>query len=289
MRGSREWGLVLALGITLPLGCAGQEATRRDAFLNSDGVRIRYVVRGSGPPVLLVHGFSADLELSWAGTGILDSLAARYQVIALDQRGHGASDKLHDPRAYGVHFVDDLVRLLDHLKIERAHVIGYSMGGQVTLNLVTRHPDRVRSAVLGGYGWRPGELGRPDFLSERIQALDRAARGEISVLRAMVGTDTLALPPPVVAAFNRNDPRALGAVLRGDSALRAITEQQLRSVTIPVLAVVGEGDEWARAEVERMAGVMKRLEVTVVPGANHLSTTVHPLFLSSIVRFLGAH
>lgn len=289
MRGRREWALLLTLGITLPMVGAAQQTTGRDAFLNSDGVRIRYLVRGSGPPVVLVHGFSADLELSWVGPGILDALAARYQVIALDQRGHGASDKPHDPAAYGAHFVDDLVRLLDHLKIERAHVIGYSMGGQVTLNLVTRHPERVRSAVLGGYGWRPAELGRPDFLSERIQTLDRAARGEISVLRAIVGTDTLPLPPQVVAAFNRNDPRALGAVLRGDSALRAVSEQQLRSVTIPMLAVVGEGDEWARAEVERMAGLLTRLQVTIVPGANHLSTTAHPLFVRSIMRFLDSH
>lgn len=287
MRGTREWGLVLALGLT-PLIGAAQETTRGDAFLNSDGVRIRYVVRGSGPPILLVHGFSVNIELSWAGGGILDSLATRYQVIALDQRGHGASDKLHDPAAYGAHFVEDLVRLLDHLQIERAHVIGYSMGEQVTLNLVTRHPERVTSAVLGGFGWRPAELGRPDFLSAWIPALDRAARGEITVLQAILGTDSLPLAPPVVAAFNRNDPRALAAVLRGDSALRTVTEQQLRAITIPMLAVVGEADEFARADVERMAGVLTRLEVTIVPGANHLSVPAHPLFRHAVMRFLDS-
>lgn len=289
MRGSREWGLVLALGITLPMAGAAQETTRRDAFLDSDGVHLRYVVRGSGPPVLLVHGFSTDIELSWAGLGILDSLAARYQVIALDQRGHGASDKPHDPAAYGTHFVGDLVRLLDHLKIERAHVIGYSMGALVTLNLVTRHPERVTSAVLGGSGWRPAELGRPDFVSAWIPALDRAARGEITVLQALLGTDSPPFPPQVVAAVNRNDPRALAAVLRGDSTLRTVTAQQLRAVTVPMLAVVGEADDWARADVERMAGVLTRLEVTIVPGANHLSATADPLFLRSIMRFLDSH
>lgn len=280
--------LLFAVGITFPVAGAAQNV-RPDSFLDSHGVRIRYLVRGSGPPVLLIHGFSVNIELGWAGGGFLDSLATRYTVIALDQRGHGASDKPHDPAAYGTQFVEDIVRLLDHLRIRRAHVIGYSMGGLVTLNLMTRHPERVASAVLGGYGWRPPELGKPDFIIAWTAALDRAARGEITVVAALLGSDSVSLPPPVAAALNRNDPRALAAVQRGDSALLAVTEKQLRSINIPVLAVVGESDDGARADVERSARLLPAVEVMIVPGANHLSAPSHPLFLHAIRRFLDSH
>jgi pimeloyl-ACP methyl ester carboxylesterase len=131
--------LLCALGITLPIAAVAQDA-RSDSFLDSDGVRIRYLTQGNGPPVLLLHGSSLGAELIWVAPGTLDSLATRYTGIAPDQRGHGASEKPRDPEAYGARFVEDAVRLLDHLGVGRAHVIGYSMGGLVTLNLMTRRP-----------------------------------------------------------------------------------------------------------------------------------------------------
>jgi pimeloyl-ACP methyl ester carboxylesterase len=110
--------------------------------------------------------------------GTFDSRATRYTVIALDQRCHGASDKPLDPAAYGIHLVEDAVRLLEHLCVGRAHVIGYSMGGLITLNLMTRHPERVASAVLGGFAWPDAlsTLAHPAFLQTR-ELIAEANRG----------------------------------------------------------------------------------------------------------------
>lgn len=279
--------LLLALRLALPAGVGAQEALHPDAFFDSDGTRIRYVVRGTGPPVVLVHGYATNVELNWAWTGILDSLAARYMVVAPDLRGHGASDKPHDPDAYGTRFVEDLVRLLDHLGIQRAHFVGYSLGGAITLKLLATHPDRVSSAVLGGFGWRPAELGLPERLRQWQPELARAARGETTVAEVLVGPEASLLPPSVRDVVDRNDVAALIAVLQGNRGLLTVTEAELRANTIPVLAVVGEAD-WALSDVERMAGVMAHLEVTIVPGATHVTTVAHPLLLRTLLRFLDS-
>jgi pimeloyl-ACP methyl ester carboxylesterase len=279
--------LLLGLAVVLPSLGVAQETGSRDAFFDSDGVRLRYVVRGSGPPVLLLHGLTMNIELNWAGLGIIDSLSSRYTVIALDQRGHGGSDKPNNPEAYGIHLVEDVVRLLDHLQISRVHVVGYSLGGLVSLKFLTKYPGRVASAVLGGFGWRSFEQGRPAHVSTRIPQLDRAVRGEITVLDALLGPDQSSLPPPIASAVNRNDPAAMVAVLRGDSTLRDVTERQLRTNAIPVLAIVGEND-FARPDVERMVGLMGNLKMTIVPQADHLTTVGHPMFIGNLLRFLGS-
>src|SRR5688572_2364514 len=105
---------------TLPLARPGLE----DFFFDSAGVAIRYVEAGTGAPVVLVHGYTSDLEDQWIGTGVLPALARMHRVIAFDARGHGRSGKPHAPAAYGPEMALDVVRLLDHLGIARAHVVG---------------------------------------------------------------------------------------------------------------------------------------------------------------------
>ncbi|MEJ2372179.1 MAG: alpha/beta fold hydrolase [Gemmatimonadales bacterium] len=137
--------------LCVPSGLAGQETSSAERFFDSDGVRIRYLDIGDGEAVVLLHGFSLSAEANWSLTGLLDSLPQEYRMLALDQRGHGRSDKPHDPEAYGLEFVEDVIRLLDALEIETAHVVGYSMGGGVALRLAAHHPDRVRSVVAARY------------------------------------------------------------------------------------------------------------------------------------------
>jgi pimeloyl-ACP methyl ester carboxylesterase len=280
--------LALAVDIARPVAIDAQAATPTDAFFDSDGVRIHYVVRGSGPPVLLVHGFSVSVPLNWQGPGIIDSLASRYTVIAPDLRGHGASDKPHDPSAYGTKFVEDLVRLLDHLQVQRVHVVGYSLGAVITLNLLVRHPDRVESAVMGGGGWRTPDMPVPAEIRGWAEQLPLVARGEKTMSEVLVGRDSAFVTPPMRALLDRNDPLALIAVMQGNTELFGITETQLRANTIPVLAIVGANDDLARPEVDKFASVKPRLEVVVLPGANHLTALGHPLFVQSIRQFLGS-
>ncbi|HEX72751.1 MAG TPA: alpha/beta fold hydrolase, partial [Candidatus Hydrogenedentes bacterium] len=96
-------------------------ATRRVTgdYFDSNGVRIHYTVEGAGDPVILVHGFAANADLNWRLPGVTKALAKEFRVIALDNRGHGLSDKPHDPQQYGAEMIEDVVRLMDHLGIEK--------------------------------------------------------------------------------------------------------------------------------------------------------------------------
>ena len=91
--------------------------------------------------------------MNWGLPGASALLAKHFQVITLDCRGHGQSDKPESEGAYGTNMVEDVVRLMDHLNIQKARVAGYSMGGMIAMKLVVTHPDRVTCIVLGGMGW----------------------------------------------------------------------------------------------------------------------------------------
>ena len=123
-----------------------------DQFFDSHGVKIRYVTEGKGEPVVLIHGWMGDSSM-W-GADLFGNTklkpAEGFQVIALDCRGHGKSDKPHDAAQYGPEMAADVVRLLDHLKIEKAHLIGYSSGTFIASKVVATHPERVLSVVYGG-------------------------------------------------------------------------------------------------------------------------------------------
>jgi pimeloyl-ACP methyl ester carboxylesterase len=127
-------------------------------------VRIWYCVQGRGEPVVLIHGWLSSDGINWELPGISASLAKDYRVISLDVRGHGLSDKPTTVDAYGRELVEDVARLLDHLKIKKAHLVGYSMGGIIAANFMVKHPERVLSGTLGGMGWlRQGGLAQWGF------------------------------------------------------------------------------------------------------------------------------
>src|SRR5262249_47009052 len=102
-----------------------------DEKFDARGVKLHYLVVGKGEPVLLIHGFTSSVALNWQLPGIINLLSKNYQVIALDMPGHGLSDKPTDRDAYGLQLVEDVIRLLDHLKVKKAHIVGYSMGGMI--------------------------------------------------------------------------------------------------------------------------------------------------------------
>src|SRR6201993_780819 len=120
------------------------------------GMEIAFLDEGEGEPIVLVHGFASNKEVNWVAPGWVTTLTrARRRAIALDNRGHGASSKLYEPADYDrAVMAEDVRALLDHLGIARADVMGYSMGARITANLAVAHPDRLRSAILGGVGRR---------------------------------------------------------------------------------------------------------------------------------------
>ena len=123
---------------------------------DSDGVRLHYEVHGppGGAPLVVVHGFASDYRLNWVGTRWQEALtSAGFRVIGLDCRGHGLSDKPHEPAAYAIGVMgSDVTRLMDQVEVQSAGYLGYSMGARIGLQVVMDSPDRLTRAVLGGIG-----------------------------------------------------------------------------------------------------------------------------------------
>jgi len=151
------------------------------AFFEVNGVRLHYVEAGQGTPVILVHGLAFNLAFEWMFPRVFQKLSKRYRVIAMDNRGHGKSDKPYDPAQYGLEMVEDVVRLMDHLGIAKAHVVGYSLGGFITLKLALTHPDRLLSAVPCGAGWTPNPMKNSSCYTTLRRTLNKGA-----VLRALL-------------------------------------------------------------------------------------------------------
>ncbi len=264
-----------------------------DRFFDSAGVRIRYIVEGKGEPVVLIHGFGVNLELMWAETGIIKGLADSYQVIALDNRGHGKSDRPHDPQQYGFRMVDDVIRLMDHLKIAKAHVVGYSLGGRIVTVLLATHPGRLRTAVIGGAGL-PDAQGIQEQRKVAIEMADSLEQGK-GVGPLIVALAPRGAPPPnaeQIEAVNKlflawNDPLAVAAVARGNLALYA-SEARLRANRVPALALVGDLDP-RKTDAENLARVAPHVSLVVIPAANHMNAVGQPEFLKSLRAFLAAH
>jgi len=130
-------------------------------YANNQGVRIHYEVEGDGPPLMLLHGYSGNLK-SWHRCGYVDPLKNDYNLILIDARGHGASDKPHDPEVYELKLlVADIAAVLDDLNISKAHFLGYSMGGRIGFGIAKYAPERFYSLIIGGahpYLWDSNEL-----------------------------------------------------------------------------------------------------------------------------------
>ena len=206
--------MVLLRSIALLLWINGA-ALAQDRFFDADGVAIRYLDRGAGPAVVLVHGFAGSIERSWINTGILQDLARDHRVLALDLRGHGRSDKPHEPLEYS-ELADDVIRLMDHAGVRRAHAVGYSLGGIILLKLLTTDPERFERVVIGGAAYRRARGADADVAAE-VAALEI----ESGVYRALiVSTAPTDEPPPgeeTILRLSRN--LAEGNDVRAHAAL----------------------------------------------------------------------
>lgn len=258
---------------------------------DSNGVKIQYIVAGEGEPVILIHGFTASAMMNWQQPGVFDALAKNYKVVALDNRGHGRSGKPHEPEKYGLEMVEDVVRLMDHLGIERAHIVGYSMGGFITGKLVTTHPERVITATLGGAGWTKKDDERMKLISELATSLEEG-KGIGPLFRHLTPPGDPQPTDEQIAGMNQmvllmNDPKALAAVARGMANLE-VPEQALRDNKVPLLALIGDRDP-LKDGVDLMEPVAANLKVVVIEGADHMSAFSRPEFIESLEAFLAEH
>jgi pimeloyl-ACP methyl ester carboxylesterase len=264
---------------------------KRFARLDSAGVGIHYTVEGAGEPVILIHGFSLDIVSNWVQPGIVKALSDRYEVIAIDLRGHGESDKPRHAAAYGRALVDDLIRLMDHLEIAKAHMVGYSMGGELALALLAEHPGRIISATIGAPGWIHG----PRVEKMRIDTACSLEHG-LGIDFLINEIWPLGWPPPtaeMIEIINRdfltsNDPLAMAAAARGQVTHFQLFEDKLRASNCPVLALPGELDP-LKVYLQDLKAIMPSLKIVEIPGATHMTAFTNPSFLSNLKTFLAAH
>jgi pimeloyl-ACP methyl ester carboxylesterase len=266
-------------------------AQAEDQFFDSAGVKIHYVIEGSGEPVLLIHGFTIDLERQWRAPGVIAALAKDRKVIAYDNRGHGKSDKPHDPKQYGLEMVEDAVRLLDHLQIKRANVVGYSMGATITNNLLTIHPERLISATLGGAAAKLEESDEPN-LDEQFAEDIESGRGMTRLAQFLTPPGRPLPTEEQLKAINagfygRNDAKALAAVIRGMRDLN-VAEAKAKANQLPVLALIGSLDPLT-GRVEKMGAKLTGMSTIIIEGADHMTTPGRPEFAKELIGFLDKH
>ena len=213
----------------------------------SNGVNINYIDEGAGPPVVLVHGFAANLELNWRAPGVVGALLeAGRRVVALDCRGHGESDKPTDANAYGINMVEDVVRLMDHLKISQARVAGYSMGGAIALKLAANHPKRLNRLVICGMGWR--KASGPLYRFWETAEGKRFKRSDV--------------PPACENSFPE----------------LSVTEAEIKAMIIRTEMIVGDSDPYREWYVEPLHQVRPDWPVHIIANANHINCPIKPDF-----------
>jgi pimeloyl-ACP methyl ester carboxylesterase len=243
---------------------------------DSDRVRLHFEVNGpeGGTPIVLVHGFASDYRLNWVGTRWQETLtSAGFKVVGLDCRGHGHSDKPHEEAAYAVDIMaGDVVRLLDHLEIDAAAYIGYSMGGRIGLEVVLGHPKRITRAVLGGVG-AAGAIDRAEQIAHAFR----------------IGEPT---DDPVAQTFYRfaasrpdNDLIALAACISGLRPER--DPERLARIRTPILIVVGDRDDIARGAPE-LIELIPSARLVTIPGRDHMSAVPAREFKTAALEFLTA-
>jgi pimeloyl-ACP methyl ester carboxylesterase len=288
-----RYAAALALTALLLPAARAQEKT-----FDSGGVKLAYLDQGAGEAVVLLHGFSLSAEEMWAKlpvaeTQFLPALKG-YRVLALDQRGHGRSGKPHDPKMYGKEMADDVVRLLDHAKVKKAHVVGYSMGAFVAGKVLVGHPDRLLSVTFGG----GGPLFEPppafaDTIAATADSLEKGkGMGPLIVALTPDGEERPSLEQ--ASAFSAlflgtKDQKALAAVLRGQPGW-AVTEAELRANKVPVQFVYGSREVQGLKDV--IAGarrVLPRSGVVVVDKGDHGTAFTAPEFRRAVVDFLRAN
>jgi pimeloyl-ACP methyl ester carboxylesterase len=241
-----------------------------------DGVEIAFLDEGEGEPIVLVHGFASTKEINWVFPGWVSALTgAGRRVIALDNRGHGASTKLYDPAAYHSSIMADDVRaLIEHLELPRADVMGYSMGARNTAFLALADPERVRSAVLGGLGIRLVEgVGLPDIIAAGLEAPSIAGI-----------TDPTAHLFRAFAEQTKSDLRALAACLRGSR--QTLSRAEVGRIAVPILVAVGTKDTIAGSP-DQLAALIPGARALAIPDRDHMLAVGDKILKAGVAEFLA--
>lgn len=266
-------GVLTLLFVALLAGAAHAQAPASKFATVSDGMRIHYLEAGAGTPVILLHGSTGTAESNYVATGILQALAAKHRVLALDFRGQGRSDRPAAPKRYASdRFPQDVLEIMDQLGIEKAHMAGYSMGGEMIAPLLALAPERIITATFGGSGLlEPDRRADAAALAQDPKGRDRA-------------------PPPLARRlWVERDLEALRAMDAGRRAQPPTTPPiDPRKVVFPVLAIIGEYDTPTRFTA-LMARTLPDFRLVVLKGRDHATALADSGYREALVEFINAH
>jgi pimeloyl-ACP methyl ester carboxylesterase len=247
-------------------------------FFQNDNLNLAYLDEGDreGAPILLIHGFASSKLVNWVGPGWVKTLTgAGYRVIAHDNRGHGESDKPHETEAYTPEkMAGDAAALLDHLGIEQAHVMGYSMGARVTAFMALTAADKMRSIVFGGLGMGMVEgLGDWDEIAAALLAdsIDTVTHPRGRTFRAF-------------ADQTGSDRIALAACIK--TSRKKLTRDEVGSIAAPTLIGVGTKDDIAGSP-HGLAALMPKARVVDIPDRDHMLAVGDRVFKHAVTDFLA--
>ena len=277
MRSLRRFECLAVLLVVFAL----EGVSAADRYFVSKDVKLWYVEDGQGLPVVLIHGLTVDSDWQWGEPGITKALAQNYRVIAFDCRGHGRSDKPHESAAYGIEMVEDVCRLLDHLKIKKTHIVGYSLGSSIALKLLVSHPERCSSVIIGDTAVYHEHY---DFSAE-----DKAARnmGLVSSAEEVMPKPPPEAPGSVVRRREAwvgmpHDFKAYAAALQSLSALR-VSDAELRANRVPTLGLFCKAD----SRTEYLTNHLSNFKTALI-GGSHQDGFLRPEFLDNLKAFLDA-
>lgn len=243
-----------------------------------DGLQLHYVDEGKidATPVLLIHGFASSITFNWLNPGWLQELSQNgYRVIAIDNRGHGKSDKPHESEAYKPEkMADDAAALLDYLSINQAHIFGYSMGARISAFLALRHTQKIKSLIFGGLGIGMVEgVGDWDPIAKALLApsIDTIEHPQGRIFRAF-------------ADKTKSDRYALAACIKTSRTL--LTAQQMAEIHVPTLIGVGTRDDIAGSATE-LALLMQNAESFEIERRDHMLAVGDASFKRKVLAFLS--
>ncbi len=270
-----------------------QDKPKDSYFTTKDGVKIHYIVQGKGTPVILIHGYTGSAQGNWFSNGVAEALVRNHMVVAIDCRNHGKSDK---PVPNGPGKAEDVIEMMDHLKIQKAHFHGYSMGGGIVGRLLALIPDRMITASFGGSGIQevdpemrakvpPDKQGRDPLEDEASRKLRIRRAMDLGMTREEA--EKQAATPP--------QPRTPATPAGGNAASRTQPtgpQLDLTKLDIPMLAINGEFDR-PLARTHRLWREARNFTSVVLPGKSHLTAImvgyIPKEYTESLVKFINAN
>jgi pimeloyl-ACP methyl ester carboxylesterase len=282
--------MLIAIAALLAAAATTRSEQSKDGwFTTSDGIKIHYLTIGDrGSWVVLIHGYTGNAEHNWFTNGIAPALAKNHRVVALDNRNHGKSDK---PQKDGPGKASDTIELMDHLKIQKAHIGGYSMGGAITGQLLASNPDRFITAHFGGSGISETD---PDWVARlpkdkegRDPQEDTIAKG-LRINHAM--DNGMSKADAEKMAETPAAPRTPAARPAAAAAPRPSID--LAQLDIPIIIINGEFDR-PHSKSTRAAREAKDVEIVMLPGKSHLTAIAGGYmpkeYVNSLVGFINGH